>query len=202
MPIVLKTPLDINKPDSAASFFRVHLGHRENATTSAIKLIRRAVEIEKAQHSDDILAEELVGIAEQWAIDHIIQGCYIEEYHQWEKAIKHYFKAQRALSGLNDDFDWRSGKKSMVQRAREALSFFSASVDDGVLTKIDSMRRAVNEMKHDPLSIRVDEHTYGIAVKTFEGFWERLMDRCAKAPQCGQENDWAARVGAIDSVMV
>jgi hypothetical protein len=176
MSIVLRTPRDINKPDSCASFFRVHLSHRENATALAIKLIRRAVEIEKAQYSEDILAEELVGIAEPWAIDHIIQGCYIEEYHEWEKAIKHYFKAQRALNGLYDDFDWRSGKKNMVQRASEALSFLSTSVDDGVLTKIDSMRTTVNEMKHDPLSVRVDEPIYGAAVKTFEEFWERLMD--------------------------
>jgi len=175
MTYALKTPLAIDKVDSSATFYRTHLGHRENATSLAIKLIRRAVAIEKAEFSGDVLAEELVGIAEPWAVDHILQGCYIEEYHQWEKAIKYYFKAQRTLNVVGGDFDWRSGNKSMVQRAIDALSFFSASIDADIFSKIEKVRETVNAMKHDPLSVRVNEANYQSAVKTFEQFWEGLM---------------------------
>ncbi len=105
-----------------------------------------------------------------------MQGCYVDEYHEWEKAIKHYFKAQRALNGLGGDFDWRSGSKSMVQRANEVLAFFSASVDERVLAIIDRVRETVNRMKHDPLSVRVSGTDYYSAVKAFEQFWEQLMN--------------------------
>src|SRR6266513_2377820 len=65
MAYALKTPLAIDNLDSSATFYRTHLGHRENATSLAIKLIRRAVEIEKAEFSGDVLAEELVRIRGQ-----------------------------------------------------------------------------------------------------------------------------------------
>ena len=35
---------------------------------------------------------------------------------------------------------------------------------------------SANGMKHDPLSVRVSEIAYTHAVKTFEQFWEQLMD--------------------------
>ena len=60
MTYALKTPLALNKMDGTATFYRTHLGHRENATSLAIKLIRRAVAIEKVEVSGDVLAEELV----------------------------------------------------------------------------------------------------------------------------------------------
>jgi hypothetical protein len=175
MTYALKTPLAIDKVDSSATFYRTHLSHRENASSLAIKLIRRAVAIEKAEISGDALAEELVGIAEPWAIDHILQGCYIEEYHQWEKAIKYYFKAQRALNVVDGDFDWRSGNKSMVKRAVDVLSFFGASIDPDIFSRIDKVRETVNAMKHDPLSTRASEADYLSAVNAFEQFWDELM---------------------------
>ena len=94
MSYALKTPLDIKKIDSSATYFRTHLGHRHNATQLAIRLIHRAIQIERAQAGDDPVSLEFVQIAEPWAISHILQGCFIEEFHQWEKAVKQYFKAQ------------------------------------------------------------------------------------------------------------
>jgi len=41
-----------------------------------------------------------------------------------KKAIKQYFKGQRELNGLTDDFDWRTGNKSLVERTINILSFF------------------------------------------------------------------------------
>ena len=45
MPYTLKTPLDLNKMDFSSIFFRIHVGHRENATQLAINLIRKGVAI-------------------------------------------------------------------------------------------------------------------------------------------------------------
>jgi hypothetical protein len=168
--------LDIKKVDSSAIFYRTHLGNRHNATHLAMTLIRRAVEVEKTQARDDPLALEFAQIAEPWAISHILQGCFIEEYHQWEKAVKQYFKQQRELNGLSDDFDWKLGKRSIVEHVKQALSFFSASIDDHLVGGIDGVRRAVNNMKHDPLSFPVAEADYDASVRVFELFWERLSD--------------------------
>ena len=57
MTYFLKTPPAIDKVASSATFYRTHLGHQENATSLAIKLIRRAVAIEKVEFSGDVLAE-------------------------------------------------------------------------------------------------------------------------------------------------
>lgn len=170
----LKTPLSGDLAKSAV-YYRTHLSHRENATDLAIKLIRRAVEIEREEHADDPVAREFASIAEPWAIDHVVQGCYIEEYHQWEKAVKQYCKAQRELNGVSDDFDWIKGNKSFVARATDALGFFAASVDAEVMAAIDDIRKRVNDMKHDPLSNGVQESDYEDAFKTFTEFWEALL---------------------------
>jgi hypothetical protein len=107
----LKTPLDINKTNSSATYYRTHLGDRHNATHLAINLIGRAVQIEKTRAGSDPLALEFSRIAEPWAISHIVQGCFIEEYHQWEKAVKQCFDGQRELNDLRMTLIGRLGKK-------------------------------------------------------------------------------------------
>jgi hypothetical protein len=175
MPHALKTPLDPKKLESSAIFYRTHLGHRENAVHLAIKLIRRAVEIERQEHTPDPVMMEFISIGEPWTIDHVIQGCYIEEYHQWEKGVKQYCKAQRELNCLPGDFNWKTAvDKSFVKRATEAIEFFCASVDPEVMAAIDAMRNRVNEMKHDPLSNRVQLSDIENAFKTLTNFWEML----------------------------
>ena len=129
MPYALKTPLDLKKVELSAAFFRTHLGHRENATELAIGLIRKGVETERASAGDDPFEIECTDTAERWAISHIIQGCYVEEYHHWEKAIKQYYKGQRELNGLSDDFAWRLSKATFVKRAIDLLTFFGTTVD-------------------------------------------------------------------------
>jgi len=97
MPYALKTPLDLKKVELSAAFFRTHLGHRENATELAIGLIRKGVETRAAVCRRTIrLRLNGTDTAERWAISHIIQGCYVEEYHHWEKAIKQYYKGKES----------------------------------------------------------------------------------------------------------
>ena len=68
-------------------YYRVQLGHRENATDLAINLIKKAAEIEMQEidASDGALLSELCGIGEPWAIHALLQGAYIREYHEWGK---------------------------------------------------------------------------------------------------------------------
>ncbi len=159
-----------------AIYFRVHLGHRENATELAINLIRKAARLEKQESEGDPFSEEACEIGERWAIGHVIGGCYIEEYHHWEKGIKQYFSGQYRRNGLTGDFNWRAGGKSMVELARTALSEFSASVEEHVFQEIDAIRDKVNAMKHDPLEHSVEEADYFASIKTFERFWDALME--------------------------
>jgi hypothetical protein len=181
MPYALKTPLDPKKVELSAVFFRTHLGHRENATELAIGLIRKGVETERASACDDPFEMECTDIAERWAIDHITQGCYVEEYHHWEKDIKKYCKGQMELNGLTDDFDWRtSSKKPLVKLAIGALNFFSTNVDQGVMNAIDAVREKVNSRKHDPLSLHVEKSEYDAAIKAFERFWDILIETESK----------------------
>jgi hypothetical protein len=172
----LKTPLHLEQMEFSASFFRTHLGHRENATELAIGLIRKAVAAERDAVTNDPFEIECTEIAERWAIGHVVQGCYIEEYHHWEKAIKQYFKGQRELNGLTDDFDWKSGKLSLVKRAIEALAFFGATIDQEIMNAIDTAREKVNWLKHDPLSGHVEEDDYKAAAMTYARFWDILLE--------------------------
>ena len=180
MPYALKTPLDLKKVELSAAFFRTHLGHRENATELAIGLIRKGVETERASAGNDPFEIECTDTAERWAISHIIQGCYVEEYHHWEKAIKQYYKGQRELNGLSDDFDWRLSKATFVKRAIDLLTFFGTTVDPAVMNAIDSIRKKVNLLKHDPLSGHVENADYDAAIKVFERFWDILIETESK----------------------
>jgi phage tail tube protein FII len=163
------TPLE-----SSAIFYRTHLDHRDNATDLAIKLVRKGAEIELQSTVDPFLLE-LSKVAEPWAIGHLLQGCYIQEYHEWEKGVKAYLKDQRVENNLTDDFDWRSGNKSLIKRTIEALSFFDAQIDTSVMADIDMVREKVNDMKHDPLGNRVDHPQYFGAVLAFQRFWDQMI---------------------------
>lgn len=134
----------------SALFYRVHLGHRERATELALNFIRKAAESERQTQSNDPFLTELGDIAERWAISHIIQGCYIQEYHEWERATKEYLRQQRTLNALNDDLDWNSGRRNFVQRVHVALEFFSTMVDQPIMDRINVARQTVNAMMPSP----------------------------------------------------
>jgi hypothetical protein len=170
----LRMPLELEKLKSSATFYLTHMGHRENATDLAIKLIRRGARVERQEHKDDAMLLELTGIAENWAVGHIVQGCYIVEYHEWERGVKRYFKGQRELNGVSDDFDWRG--RGVVKGAREALGFFRVAMPEDVVGEIDAVRERVNSMKHDPSLPYVNEADYLRAASAFKRFWERLSE--------------------------
>src|SRR4051794_31987419 len=43
----------------------------------------------------DPFPKELGSIAENWAVYTLLQGCYVREYHEWERAVERYFASQR-----------------------------------------------------------------------------------------------------------
>jgi hypothetical protein len=168
-------PLDaLLHVERSAVHHRTHLGHRVGATDLAIKLVHKGAEIELESIADPILLALSIP-AEPWAIDHLLQGCYIQEYHEWEKGVKAYLKEQRLENNLTVDFDWRSGNKSFVKRTIEALSFFDAQIDPSTMADIDKVREKVNDIKHDPLGNRVDHSQYLEAVQAFEAFWDQML---------------------------
>jgi hypothetical protein len=136
--------------------------------------------IERAEAGNDPFEIECAEIAERWAIGHVIQGCYIEEYHQWEKAVKQYFKGQRELNGLSDDFDWKLRRTTLVRRVMEVLAFFGTTVDPAAMNAIDSVRNKVNWLKHDPLSCHVDHADYEAAQIAIKSFWDILVETESK----------------------
>jgi hypothetical protein len=57
----------------------------------------------------------------------------------------------------------------------KALSFFDAQIDALAMSNIDKIREKINDIKHDPLSHRVDHQQYRAAVQAFQAFWDRMV---------------------------
>jgi hypothetical protein len=161
----------------AGCYYRVHLGHRENATNLAINLIKKAAQIEmqEVEASGDPLLKELCSIGEPWATHALLQGAYIREYHEWEKAVKNYIHAQHSLNGIQG-FKWKPDGKSIVQRTIEYLAVFSVAVDQNIMDRIDAIRNKVNDIKHEPLEHEVDKSDYDAAISAFGAFWDKIME--------------------------
>ena len=43
------------------------------------------------------------------------------------------------------------------------------------MSNIDKIREKINDIKHDPLSHRVDHQQYRAAVQAFQAFWDRMV---------------------------
>ena len=155
----------------------MQLGHRENVTDLAIDLIKKAagIEMQEVDASDDALLSELFGSGEPWAIHALLQGAYIREYHEWEKAVKNYVETQHSLNGMQK-FKWKRDGKSIVCHTIEYLGMFSATIDQSIMDAIDAVREKVNTIKHDPLEHEVDKADYDGAINSFGAFWDRIME--------------------------
>jgi hypothetical protein len=175
MAYTLKLPHDQILPEGAL-FFRTHVGHRENAVNLAVGLIRKAAAQEKSGFGDDPLLHELGGIAKNWAVYTLLQGCYVREYHEWERAVKRYFANQWDWNCIPERFNWSLRGKSIVTRTVDALAVFSVSMDQIVIDSIDGVRDRVNNIKHDPLDHEVEQSDYDNAVKVFAAFWDKMMN--------------------------
>jgi hypothetical protein len=90
---------------------------------------------------------------EALVVESLIQGAWLRENHEWEKATKSYFDGQHQRNA-HPKPDWKAkvpsfaGGASHVERVRSQLMFFGASVSDTILRTIDAQRRLINAAKH------------------------------------------------------
>ena len=123
---------------------------------------------------------EMWGWAGDWVIESLLQGAWMREYHEWEKATKTYFDGNHARNG-NTKADWR-GKlsgvagASHVDRVRAQLALFGATVPVGALDVIDHTREGVNLAKHEADHF-IDEAEYKQLVQAVVAFWEALAEQ-------------------------
>ena len=90
-------------PDVAgtAVYFWTHAGHRETAIETAMAVIRDADQREQAALADDPLWLSFTAHMGDWVIESLLQGAWMREYHEWEKATKTYFDGNHARNGIS-----------------------------------------------------------------------------------------------------
>lgn len=167
-------------PVGTGSYFYIHACHRETAIDAAISVIRKTAEEENAEFADDPVSLGLSGHMGEWVVESLLQGAWMREYHEWEKATKAYFDGHHARNG-GSAVDWRSKvagvqNPSHMQRVVAQLAFFSAMVPPDILAAIDETRSKVNAAKHAD-ELFVTESEYKLLVKSVLTFWERLDEQ-------------------------
>ncbi|MBW4091860.1 MAG: hypothetical protein HIU82_12255 [Proteobacteria bacterium] len=121
---------------------------------------------------------ELAAPMGEWAVESLIQGAWMREYHEWEKATKSYFDGQCSRAGTAKP-DWK-GKvpgitraASHVDRVRAQLSLFSATISEGTLAILDEQRNRINVAKHED-EYFATEQDYLDLINAVSAFWNEL----------------------------
>src|SRR5579859_2058965 len=159
-----------------ATLYWVQLNHRKTAMEYIVQVIADAYTREESVSCNDLLLTEFSKTMRDWAIETLIQGAYLREYHIWEKDTKEYFANQLARN--NDPRSFPFPKMGdHIEQVKAALDLFSVEITNGILTDIDSMRKKANIAKHEPGlhdSHFVAQSEYHNAVEAIESFWEVL----------------------------
>lgn len=114
-----------------AGYFFVQAGHRETAVEHAIEVIGEHAARARASFAGDPVMAALEQPVEAWVVESLIQGAWLREYHEWEKATKGYFEGQHQRNGSSKP-DWKTkivsstGAVSHVDRVRAQLFLFGA----------------------------------------------------------------------------
>ena len=160
-----------------ATYFYVQAGHRQTAIETAMGVIREADQRQHEALSDDPGWQAFTSHMGAWVIESLLQGAWMREYHEWEKATKAYFGGNHARNG-GSEVDWK-GKlagvpgPSHVNRVRAQLTLFNASVPADVLAAIDHTREQVNLAKHEAEHF-IREADYQALMQAVQAFWEPL----------------------------
>ena len=143
-------------------------------------VIRDAHERERATLAGDTVWLSFTDHMGDWVIESLLQGAWMREYHEWEKATKAYFDGNHARNGCGK-VDWR-GKlpgvpgASHVDRVRAQLTSFGVATPAGILDTIDQARERVNLAKHEAEHF-IDEADYKQFVQAVSAFWEALAEQ-------------------------
>lgn len=167
--------------DDTAVFYLTQAGHREIAVDHAIQLVRYDASKATLHKTEDAVMADLLDPAAEWVIEALLQGAWIREYHEWETATKNYFEHQHRLNGL-PQVDWKAkitgttGGASHVDRVRDQLAQFGATIQTDALDIIDAQRRQINIAKHEG-EYFVTEHEYRALVCSIKVFWDDLASK-------------------------
>lgn len=104
-----------------------------------------------------------------WVVESLIQGAWMREYHEWEKATKRYFEGQHQRNGSSQS----KLVGSHLDKVRSQLILFGAVVSDTVIDTLDAQRRLINSAKHDE-EYFATEQEYRTLVKAIANFWNEL----------------------------
>lgn len=166
----------------SAGYFWVHAGHRETATDHAIQVIRQTSARDLAElAADDPVMIGLAAPIGEWVVESLIQGAWMREYHEWEKATKAYFDAQHARNDSPSP-DRRgkipgiAGGASHVDRVRAQLALFGAKAPEPPLAVLDEHRRLINAAKHEAEHFATEED-YRNLVRAVSEFWSDLAQQ-------------------------
>lgn len=99
----------------------------------------------------------------KWAINILIQGAYIREYHLWERLCKKHFLLHK------------NNKGSFTEIVIKYLVEKNFQIPSQIILEIEGMRNRVNSMKHDA-NIEMDRsinfREFELAAIAIESFWE------------------------------
>ena len=163
-----------------AVYFYTHAGHRQTAIETAVSVIRKAGKREHDALADDPVWQALTGHMGDWVIESLLQGAWMREYHQWEKATKDYLDGNHARNG-SSKVKWKGklpgiSNPSHMHRVRAQLVLFEASVPADVLAAIDSTRDLVNLDKHETDHF-IGQADYRALMQAVLAFWEALAEQ-------------------------
>jgi hypothetical protein len=167
--------------DSATYFFS-QAGHRQTAIETAICVIGEACERATKEAPKDELFPGSNVIGRNWAIESLLQGAFLREYHKWETDTKQYFDTQQLRNG-GTKIAWKKQDVSCghISKIKQQLSIFSASVPGHAMAAINRARNDVNTIKHEGTLI-VTEDDYKALVAGIEAFWEELSQQESVTP--------------------
>ena len=164
-------------PVGSASYFSIQAMHRATAINHGLAAIEADGQRDLQLMSDDTLMADLGRTVVEWAMETLLQGAWIREFHEWEKATKAFFDGQHERNGSPRP-SWRGKRQngspaSHVDRVRDQLEIFNAIVSDGVVEKLDHHRQRVNEAKHNS-EIFIEREFYDDLVTAVGAFWDSL----------------------------
>ena len=153
-----------------ATYYFIQAAHRATAIDHAIEIIRN--------HAVRTMAElaELFPVGD-WVVESLIQGAWLREYHEWEKATKQYFEGQHLRSGRVKP-DWRAklpsfDRPSHVDRVQAQLVLFDATITRSIIDVLDMQRGLINAAIHED-EYFVTEQNYRALVQAVADFWNEL----------------------------
>jgi hypothetical protein len=118
---------------------------------------------------DDVAWSQYEG---NWLFETVYQGAYIRHYHDWERDCKEYLVPK----GMNSKPPSGVG---FAQHVNDFLSSLSISVPDSIMNAIDTMRKKVNDMKHETgiqNSDFVEADEYNTGAIAIQDFWDFLVE--------------------------